>query len=337
MQFWLEYGLFLAKAVTLVVAVLVVLGGLAAIISRGKGKQKEHLEVTKLNEHFDEIKDTLNAIVLSKKEIKKLKQEQKQLKKQQSEQAIQRKRIFVLDFQGDIKASAVNSLREEISAILTIATPKDEVVVRLESPGGMVAPYGLAASQLQRLKEHRVRLTVLVDKIAASGGYLMACVADRVLAAPFALIGSIGVVVEMPNFNRFLKQHNIDIELITAGEYKRTLTMLGENTEKGRQKFREELEEIHQQFKDFVLQNRTQVNINEIATGEHWLARQALELKLIDGLMTSDDYLLNASNDADIYHLTYSKKKTLSEKISANLKALIKALKYEFLAQERTH
>lgn len=326
MQFWVSYSLFLAKAITMAMLILVVIGGIAAIFSRGKTKQKEHLEVNKLNEHFDEIKQTLNGLILSKKEQKKLKQEQKGLKKRESALQVQRKRIFVVDFHGDVKASAVHSLREEISAILTIVQPKDEVVVRLESPGGMVASYGLAASQLQRLKERNIRLTVLVDKVAASGGYLMACVADRILAAPFAMIGSIGVVVEMPNFNRFLKKHDIDIELVTAGKHKRTLTVLGENTEKGREKFREELEAIHQQFKDFVAQHRTHVDVDQIATGEHWLARQALELKLIDALMTSDDYLLNASNDADIYQLTYSKKKSLTDKLTSNLLAAIKSL-----------
>lgn len=330
MQFWASYGLFLAKAATFVVMALILVGGIIAMIARGKNAPKEHLAIDKLNEHFDEIKKALSAAVLSKKDLKKLAQEQKKLKKQQAEENVQRKRIFVLDFHGDVKASAVSSLREEISAVLTIATPKDEVVVRLESPGGMVAPYGLAASQLQRLKEHQIRLTILVDKIAASGGYLMACVADRILAAPFAIIGSIGVVVEMPNFNRFLKKHDIDFELVTAGEYKRTLTMFGENTDKGREKFREELEEIHHQFKDFVVQNRSHVKLEQIATGEHWLGRQALELKLIDGLMTSDEYLLTASNDADIYHLCYSKKKKLSEKIAANIRALVQQqqLKY---------
>jgi len=331
MQFWVQYSLFLAKAITMAMVILVVVGGIVAILSRGKIKQKEHLEVNKLNEHFDEIKHTLNSLILSKKEQKQLKQEQKKLKQQEAALQVQRKRVFVVDFHGDIKASAVHSLREEISAILTIVNPKDEVVVRLESPGGMVAPYGLAASQLQRLKAHNIRLTVLVDKVAASGGYLMACVADRILAAPFAMIGSIGVVVEMPNFHRFLKKHDIDIELVTAGKHKRTLTVLGENTDKGREKFREELEAIHQQFKDFVLQHRSHVDVDQIATGEHWLARQALELKLIDDLMTSDDYLLNASNEADIYHLRYSKKKSLTDKLTSNLLAAIKTLSSGFM------
>lgn len=324
MQFWAQYSLFLAKSVTLVLAILVVIGGVVAIVSQGKAKQKERLTVKKLNQHFDDIRELLHAEILTKKELKKLKQEQQ--KKQQDERAIPRKRIFVLDFNGDIKASAVNSLREEVSAILTIATPKDEVVLRLESPGGMVSPYGLAASQLQRLKEQKIRLSVLVDNVAASGGYLIACVADRILAAPFAVIGSIGVVAQMPNFHRFLKKHDIDFELLTAGESKRTLTLFGENTEQGRAKFREELTEVHQQFKDFVAQNRSHVDISKIATGEHWLARQALELNLIDGLMTSDDYLLNASNDADIYHITYSKKKTLAEKMAKGLQLMIEPL-----------
>lgn len=331
MQFLAQYGLFVAKTMTFVIASLILLAGIVAIISKGKSKHKEQLEIINLNERFDAIRDVLNETMLPKKDYKKFIQEQKKLKKAQAQAEVKRKRIFVIDFDGDIKASAVYSLREEITGILTIATPHDEVVLRLESPGGMVPHYGLAASQLQRLKEKNIRLTVLIDKVAASGGYLMACVADRILAAPFAIIGSIGVVVEIPNFHRFLKKHDIDFELLTAGEHKRTVTLFGENTEQGRQKFREELTAVHQQFKDFILSHRSHVNLPEVATGEHWLARNALALNLIDDLMTSDDYLLAASNDADIYQLSYLKKKSLGEKLSGAFGSLVNTFSRGFV------
>ncbi len=319
MEFWAQYGLFLTKIVTIIIALIIVIGGILMIARKGRSQDKNKLEIKKLNEKYEAYADKLNAEILSKKAYKKLSKEKKTGDKTRGKQTPEKnkKRIFLLQFDGDIKASAVNSLREEITAILSIATPNDEVIVRLESAGGMVSPYGLAASQLQRLKRKQIPVTVTVDKIAASGGYLMACVADKILAAPFAIIGSIGVVAQIPNFHRFLKDKNIDFEQITAGEYKRTLTLFGENTSKGRQKLQEEIEEIHNLFKDFIRQNRSQVAIQQVATGEYWLAARALELKLVDNLITSDDYLFNASNVTDIYQITYTTKKSLGEKITA--------------------
>ena len=221
----------------------------------------------------------------------------------------------MLGFKGDIKASDVSSLREEISALLTFATDNDEIVVLLESAGGTVHGYGLAASQLKRVRDKKIKLTVAVDKVAASGGYMMACVADKIIAAPFAIIGSIGVLTQIPNFHRLLKKHNVDFEQITAGQYKRTLTLFGENTDQDREKVQEELEETHQLFKNFIKENRGDVDIEKIATGEHWYGSQAMELKLVDELKTSDDYLSDAVKNADIYEIQYIRKKPMSEKI----------------------
>ena len=213
-------------------------------------------------------------------------------------------------------ASETASLREEISAILSVADPAtDEVLLRLESPGGVVHGYGLAASQLTRLKQKGVKLTVAVDKVAASGGYMMACVADKIVSAPFAIIGSVGVVAQMPNIHRFLKKRDVDVEIMTAGEYKRTMTIFGENTEKGRQKFQQELEETHALFKQFVVQNRPQVDIDKIATGEHWYGQQALELNLVDEIATSDDLILQAIEDKSVLSVKYAVKKSLWQKL----------------------
>jgi len=230
-----------------------------------------------------------------------------------------KRRVFVINFDGDIRALTVENLRQEISAVLTIATPRDEVLVKIESAGGVIHGYGLAASQLQRIRNRNIPLTVVVDKIAASGGYMMACVANRILAAPFAIIGSIGVITQLPNFNRFLKRHNIDFEQVSAGEYKRTLTMFGENTDKGRKKLQEEVEEAHELFKSFVIANRPIVDIHAIATGEHWLGTRAKELKLVDEIMTSDDYLMLACDEADLYEITYTTKKNLLEKLTSSV------------------
>ncbi len=326
MDFATEYGLFLAKVATLVVFLLILVGGLVFILRRAKAGYEEHLEVKHLNHKYERMALILQSAILPRKHFKQmlkgLRAKRKQEEKSQAH-APSKKKVFVLNFKGDVRASAVTSLREEITAILSVATPQDEVLVRLESIGGMVHAYGLAASQLRRIKDHNIPLTVAVDHVAASGGYMMACVADRIIAAPFAVLGSIGVVGQLPNFNRLLKDHQIDYELHTAGEYKRTLTIFGENTEKGREKFRAEIEEIHALFKEFVMQHRREADIKKVATGEHWYGLKALELKLVDELRTSDDYLREAAQSADLYELTYLRRRSIIEKLlSPAFKAL---------------
>jgi serine protease SohB len=239
---------------------------------------------------------------------------------------VRKKNIFVLNFDGDIKASAVTALREEITAILNVAGKQDEVLVRIESSGGMVHAYGLAAAQLARIRQQDIPLIVTVDKVAASGGYLMACIADKILAAPFAIIGSIGVIVQLPNFHRLLKEKNVDFEQITAGNFKRTLTLFGENTEAGREKCHHEIEEIHGLFKNLIHDNRPGVDIDKVATGEHWLAKQAIEFKLVDELRTSDDYLLEQSKTANLFEVNYHIKKSISEKLFSGVSLLKKEI-----------
>ncbi len=324
MEFIIEYGLFLAKAVTVLVAIAVVL----ALIANSKNRPDSdgHIEVTKVNEKLDDYTETIKSAVLDSAALKlenKLKKKREKARKRKDKSAKtelepgaeRRKRLYVLNFDGDIKASAGNNLREEITAVLGLAEPQDEVLVRLESGGGMVHSYGLAASQLSRIKERGIPLTVSVDKVAASGGYMMACVADKIVAAPFAILGSIGVVAQLPNFHRLLKKNNIDFEMYTAGEYKRTVTMFGENTDKGREKFTDDLEQTHVLFKEFVAENRPQVAVEQVATGEVWYGKRALDIQLIDEVITSDGYLLNQHPDADIFEVTYAHKKTLPERL----------------------
>ncbi len=321
MEFLSNYGLFLAKSVTIVAAILFVVIGIIAASSRSKKDHDGEIEVEHLNEKYDELEHTLKNAILSAEELK---QEQKQIKKKQKDEKKQKKaqseeerkkRIYVINFDGDTKASAVSSLREEITAILTMAEREDEVVLCLESPGGMVHTYGLAASQLNRITKHEIPLTIAVDAVAASGGYMMACIGNKILAAPFAIIGSIGVVAQLPNFHRLLKKNDIDFEMFTAGEHKRTVTMFGENTDSGRKKFMEELEDTHELFKSFVSEHRPQVNVGEVATGEIWYGQRALEHNLIDDIQTSDEYLMSKRNECDIYAVTYAEKKTLQEKL----------------------
>jgi serine protease SohB len=318
MEFITEYGIFLAKFMTVVVIILAVAGVMFILFMRGREAGEGHLEIKNLNQKYETMNLMLQSQIFTKKEFRKaLRKHRADYKKRQKQKAGEsdRRLIFVLDFMGDIRATDVASLREEITAVLTTAADIDEVVVLIESSGGTVHGYGLAASQLKRIRDKGINLTVAVDKIAASGGYMMACVANKIIAAPFAIIGSIGVLAQIPNFNKLLKKHDIDFEQITAGEYKRTLTLFGENTELHREKFKGEVEETHRLFKEFILENRNQVDIEKIATGEHWYGKRALELKLVDELRTSDDYLSNAAADSDIYEINYVRKKHLMEKI----------------------
>lgn len=316
-EFITSYGLFLAKTLTLLIAVGLILGLLANAVREARSVDPDRLDIEPLHDRFRHMRETLAAEVLSEAAFKA---ETKAHKKQQKERAEEtRSRLYVLDFHGDIEASQVTELREEITAILQILQQGDEVMLRLESEGGLVHGYGLAASQLKRVRDRGFTLTVAVDKVAASGGYLMACVADHILSAPFAVVGSIGVVAQMPNFHRVLKKHEVDVELHTAGEFKRTITMFGENTDAAREKFREELEDTHKLFKQFVVEHRPQVAIEKVATGEHWFGSRALAMKLVDTLKTSDDYLLEKARTMDVFRVRFRRKKPLAERLHLSL------------------
>jgi serine protease SohB len=307
MEYLYDYLAFLARAATIVIAIGAVVAIAVSLGSRrGGGDGVGHLEVRKLNDRLDEMRRTLRQAFLFPPAFKKSVKEEDRDRKRAAKSADTndpRRRVYVVDFDGDLQASKVDHLRNEITAILTSARDQDEVLVRIESPGGMVHGYGLAASQLERIRERKIRLVAAIDKVAASGGYLMASVSDHIIAAPFALVGSIGVVAQVPNVHRLLKKHDVDVEVLTAGKYKRTLTIFGENTEQGRAKFVEELEDVHLLFQDFVRANRPQVSVDEIATGEAWYGRRALDRRLVDELSTSDAYLTRACEDADVYEV----------------------------------
>jgi len=346
-DFLYDYGMFLAKAITIILTVFVVLIGFLVITSRNKKDSSQgDITLVSLNDGYEDMKSAIEEVVIDseiykqqlKAQLKKEKKEAKEKKKaakaqakidkkqgsvsvakeapEQTEDEDVNKRVFVLDFNGDIRASEVDLLREEISAVLSFAAKTDEVVLRLDSSGGMVHTYGLAASQLERIKSANLKLTICVDEVAASGGYMMACLADKLIAAPFAILGSIGVVAQLPNFHKVLKKHGVDYETFTAGEYKRTVTMFGENTEKGKDKFIEEIQDTHLLFKEFVAQARPAIDIDKIATGEVWFGKRAIEHNLVDELNTSDDFIMSLCKTADVYQVRYELKKSLGEKLS---------------------
>jgi serine protease SohB len=309
----LEFILFLAKTVTLVAAITFVAGMLINLSRRSR--EAEGLKVTSLNSRLRNAADGLRRALLPKDARKRLAKQRKQEDK--AAQGQRRKRVFVLDFRGDIRATATASLREEVSAVLAVAEEGDEVLVRLENAGGLVHEHGLAASQLVRVKERGIPLTVAVDKVAASGGYLMACVADRILAAPFAVVGSIGVLAQIPNFRRLLDERGVTVEQVKAGKFKRTVSMFGEVTDADRDKLREELEDIHDLFQAMVLKYRPGLDLDRVATGEHWYGTRALELGLVDEIGTSDDWLARVVDEADAWRVEWRGHKRFIEKLSA--------------------
>ena len=324
MEFLSTYGLFLAQSVTIVVAIVVVLVAIVAMGSKGKS-DKGQLDVINLSDALEDSAEAFRDTILSKDELKKRAKEQKKQEKLAKKEeksddaegvnAKESSNLFVIDFNGSMDASQVEGLRREITAIVQCAEKGDEVLLRLESPGGVVHGYGLAASQLQRITKRDIPLTIAVDKVAASGGYMMACIANKIVAAPFAIIGSIGVIAQIPNFSKVLKKNDIDFEQVTAGQYKRTLTMFGENTEQDREKFQTEIDDVHGLFKNHVAKHREQLDMEKVATGETWYGEQALDIGLVDELSTSDDWLLDAAKDKTVYLVKYSVPKTLSQKL----------------------
>ena len=340
MNWFSQYALFLAETATVVIAILSIL----LFISSQRRKLPTvsgRLSVKDISQEYEQIKDDILMSSMDELEAKQYTKDlkkQKKLEKKQTKLAVKQKqkqkqkqdkssnqiagakpKLFVLSFNGSMDAHEVEELRQEITAVLAIIKPEDQVVIKLESPGGVVHGYGLAASQLLRFRARNIPFTAVVDKVAASGGYMMACTANKIIAAPFAIVGSIGVVAQIPNFNRLLKKHDVDIELQTAGEYKRTLTMFGENTDEGRQKFKQELEETHLLFKDFVKEYRPNVDIEQVATGEHWFAAQAKDKGLVDQISTSDDFILSHLDTHKIISVSFQRKQKLSEKISKNV------------------
>ncbi len=318
MHYLFDYLSFLFKGLSLLALLLLGLAGILALAQKNKSKGK--ININALHEKYAALHLQLAKEVLPNKEFKKLLKAEKKTEKSQR----QLPRCFILPFTGDLRASSVRHLREAVTSVLTLASSEDQVIVTLESPGGVVHGYGLCAAQLARIRERNIPLTVIVDKVAASGGYMMAAVANTIIAAPFALIGSIGVLAQLPNFHRFLKHHQIDFEQLSAGEFKRTLTVFGENNDKGREKMQQDLEGIHQHFKAHIHQYRPQLDLDKVATGEYWLGREALGLNLIDAISTSDEYLMTLWKTHQLFEISHESPKSLGEKISRSARLFFK-------------
>ena len=321
LEIFSEYGLFLLKVITILISFIVLISFVAA---SKKNSNQEGLDVENLNKKYKGLSDSLNKVVLHKDEWKAKQKNDKAIQKNQKKQKKRKPKAYVLDFLGDIKASAVPSLREEVTAILDVAKKNDQIILRLDNHGGVVHEHGLAASQLARIRQKKINLVVVVDKVAASGGYLMACVANKIYAAPFAILGSIGVIAQLPNFNRLLDNYGVDFEQVTAGQYKRNVTMFGKNTDEDREKLKEQLEEIHSLFKSSVNEYRPELNLDKVATGEYWYGTRALELGLIDEIKTSDELLLEMSKKYEIFSVKLKIKQPLKKRIMSGVDSLLR-------------
>lgn len=321
MEILIEYLIFLLKVFTIALAItlplLIIIGS-----TKGKSQPKGTLSIINLSDKFEEMGNAVKGSLMNAKELKKFNKDLSKDKKKK-DKAEKEDTVFVLNFNGDIQASEVEKLKQEINAILLSDSDCKEVVLRVESGGGSAYAYGLCAAELKRLVDNDINLTVCIDKVAASGGYLMSCVASKIIAAPWAIVGSIGVIAQLPNFHRLLQKNSIDFEMHTAGAFKRTLTTLGENTEEGREKFKSDLEDLHIIFKNFVKEQRPQVDTDIVATGEVWQGEEAVKVGLVDSLETSDNYLVNLSKEAKLFEIQFVEKKNLSERLAFSMQLII--------------
>jgi len=328
MEILVDYLIFLLKVFTIALAItlplLLIIGS-----SKNKSQPKGKLSITNLSDKFEDMGNALKGSLMNPKELKKfnkdLSKDKKKKNKTENEET-----VFVLNFNGDIQASEVEKLKQEVNSILLSESECKEVVLKVESGGGSAYAYGLCAAELKRLVDNEISLTVCIDKVAASGGYLMSCVATKIIAAPWAIVGSIGVIAQLPNFHRLLKKNSIDFEMHTAGAFKRTLTTLGENTEEGREKFKSELEDLHLIFKNFVKEQRPQVDTEVVATGEVWQGEEAVKVGLVDSLETSDNYLVNLSKEAKLLEIEFVEKKNLTERFAFSMQLIIEKTLFKF-------
>mmetsp|Transcript_9058 Transcript_9058/g.12909 ORF Transcript_9058/g.12909 Transcript_9058/m.12909 type:complete len:423 (-) Transcript_9058:25-1293(-) len=177
-----------------------------------------------------------------------------------------------------------------------------EVIILLESPGGSAAEYGLAAQQILRLRdEPGIQVTVIVDKVAASGGYMMACTSSpgRLYAAPFAVVGSIGVIGQTVNIHNALESWGVKPLVFRGGKHKAPVGLIGEVSEDGMKTIQKMIDKTHNAFKRHVLAARPKLakQIDDVATGDVWLGCDALDVGLIDRVITSDEYISQRLRD----------------------------------------
>lgn len=328
---WADYFLFLLKSITILFVIVIVISVIVRAAKEGHEPSQGKLSITRLNKALEAIRLRMHQETLGKKALKKEMKAVKGRQKKEDKEPAERPNAYTLRFKGDIQASQVDGLRQEVTAIITAAKAGEEVVISIQSPGGAVSGYGLAASQILRLKDAGLKVTACVDQVAASGGYMMACVADRIIAAPFSIVGSIGVLSQVPNIHRFLQRFDVDVDVLTAGKHKAPITFLGENTEEGKRKHVSDLNAIHNRFKELVKLHREELNIDEVSEGDFWLAEDALGLKLIDEIQTSDAYIMALCDNANVFRVQWQPHKSLEQRIKGSTNAVMSAVENRLL------
>ena len=162
---------------------------------------------------------------------------------------------------------------------------------------------------------------------------MMAVVADRIVASRLAVIGSIGVVGQVPNVHRLLKRFDIDVLEMTAGTNKRPVSLIGPLTDQGIETFKKQLSDTHRLFRDHVHRFRPQLDIEAVSNGDIWHGVDALTHGLIDEIATSDEMIDRARHegDLDVFSIRWRQAKNLRERLEESVsliteKALMRAL-----------
>ncbi len=237
-------------------------------------------------------------------------------------------RLAVLRFQGlrDLNASGDQRLSEAIDEVLVNRDHFEEAVVIIDSPGGTTHGYGHAYALLERLSASGLKVTACIDRIGASGGYLMALPADRILAGPFAIVGSVGVVAGIPNVKRLLEEKGVSYRLFVAGDKKRVVHFADDDGPEVREYMDEKLAGIHTQFLQAVEKHRgDRVKLDEVRSGDHWSAEESVEkgLGLVDELQTSAEYLLERNREVALVMI--ERRVDITERFAGYLAARLSA------------
>lgn len=308
------WGKYILNLLPQLAVIFIFFYGLWSLLSRkGKAQNEQKIALKSYEKRYYEALTPQVREFVEKKDLTALKKAQKAAQKEKGSC------LYVIDFDGDMQASNTVQLAETTSCLLPLLRSTDKVLVRVKSSGGLVPHYGYAASQLSRLRS-KASLTVAIDHIAASGGYLMACVAHEIIAAPFAIVGSIGVVGLVPNVHPLLKNHGIDVHEHTAGEYKRSLSPWAAVTPEKVQRYEHELSMTHELFQEFVQQYRPNLEPEVLQTGEYrYAARSVGDTGLVDKVQSSDDFIAEHLPKYHVIFVTCREEKSVWQRLSGAL------------------
>lgn len=176
------------------------------------------------------------------------------------------------------------------------------VVMRVNSPGGSAAASQEIFDAVQRYQKSGKKMIVSMGDVAASGGYFVAAPADIIYANPATLTGSIGVIMQLLNYEGLFDLVGLDQVTIKSGKYKDIGSPNRPMTPAEKKILQNILDEVHDQFKEAVMEGRgmSKADVDNIATGEIWSGRQAKEIGLVDELGGLKDALDHAATDCGL-------------------------------------